>query len=74
MIILSFRRSFERSLLPLLTWGGIRGGISVALALSLPRGNFRDEVVAITYMIVVFSILVQGLTIKKLARKLADKK
>jgi monovalent cation:H+ antiporter, CPA1 family len=70
MTMLSSRRSFEKSLLPILTWGGLRGGISVALALSLPGGEFRDEVVTITYIIVIFSILVQGLTIGKLARKL----
>lgn len=68
--LLSFRRSVERSLVPILTWGGLRGGISVALALSLPRGEYRDAVVSITYMIVVFSIVVQGLTIGKLAKRL----
>jgi CPA1 family monovalent cation:H+ antiporter len=68
--ILSFRRSFERSLIPILTWGGLRGGISVALALSLPKGEYRDILVSITYMIVVFSILVQGLTIGRLAKRL----
>ncbi len=46
-----------------LTWGGLRGGISVALALSLPVGPERDIVLALTYCIVVFSILGQGLTI-----------
>jgi CPA1 family monovalent cation:H+ antiporter len=46
-----------------LTWGGLRGGISVALALSLPMGEHRDTVLALTYCVVVFSILVQGLTI-----------
>jgi CPA1 family monovalent cation:H+ antiporter len=52
-----------------LTWGGLRGGISVALALSLPRGSDRDTVVALTYGTVVFSILVQGLTIGGLVRR-----
>ena len=46
-----------------LTWGGLRGGISVALALSLPFGDARDVILALTYLVVVFSILVQGLTI-----------
>lgn len=52
-----------------LTWGGLRGGISVALALSLPGGPGRDVVLALTYGVVVFSILGQGLTIGRLVRK-----
>ena len=52
-----------------LTWGGLRGGISVALALSLPPGPERDIVVGLTYMVVVFSILGQGLSIGKVVRK-----
>jgi Na+:H+ antiporter len=50
--------------LKILTWGGLRGGISVALALSLPLGPERNVIVAMTYIIVIFSILVQGLTIR----------
>jgi len=51
-----------------LTWGGLRGGISVALALSLPVGPHRDTVLTLTYCVVVFSILVQGLTIGRVVR------
>jgi CPA1 family monovalent cation:H+ antiporter len=69
-LFMSYKRTFERNMLPILTWGGLRGGISVALALSLPRGEFRNILVSITYIIVVFSILVQGMTIGKLASKL----
>lgn len=52
-----------------LTWGGLRGGISVALALSLPPGPERDTVLGITYCVVAFSIMVQGLSIGVVARK-----
>jgi CPA1 family monovalent cation:H+ antiporter len=54
----------------LLTWSGVRGGISVALSLSLPPGPDRDVVLMLTYSVVVFSILVQGLTIGRLVRRL----
>jgi len=60
------RADFHPHVVKILTWGGLRGGISVALALSLPAGQERDIIVSITYMIVVLSIIVQGLTIKKL--------
>lgn len=53
----------------ILTWGGLRGGISIALALSLPEEMGRELILSLTYTIVVFSILVQGLTIKGVAQK-----
>ena len=59
-------RSFSPHVIKILTWGGLRGGISVALALSLPPGPERNLIVAITYIVVVFSIAVQGLTVGKL--------
>jgi CPA1 family monovalent cation:H+ antiporter len=70
---LSFLRSrfeFNRPNLRVLTWGGLRGGISVALALSLPDTMPRDLIVGITYVVVVFSIIVQGLTIGPLVKRL----
>lgn len=61
--LLRKRRQFSPHVVKILTWGGLRGGISVALALSLPEGEYRDLLLTITYVIVVFSILVQGLSI-----------
>jgi CPA1 family monovalent cation:H+ antiporter len=61
-------RSFSPHVLKILTWGGLRGGISVAMALSLPPGPHRQVILAATYVIVVFSIIVQGLTIGRLVR------
>jgi CPA1 family monovalent cation:H+ antiporter len=67
--LLRLRREFTPGAVKILTWGGLRGGVSVALALSLPAGEPRDIILAITYAVVVFSILVQGLTIGPLVKR-----
>lgn len=66
--LFSYRQDFTRKATTIMTWSGLRGGISVAMALSLPAGSGRDAILTITYTVVVFSILVQGLTIGKLVQ------
>jgi CPA1 family monovalent cation:H+ antiporter len=71
--LLRYKKTFEKNAVFILTWGGLRGGLSVALALSLPANMFGEVFVSVTYIIVLFSILVQGLTIGKLAKKFTAK-
>jgi len=63
---ISVRGRFKRGIVPVLTWSGLRGGLSVAMALSLPPFPARGLILACTYAVVVFSILAQGLTVRRL--------
>ncbi len=64
--LLQLGRKFHRGIVPILTWGGLRGGLSVAMVLSLPNFSSRDLLVSCTYLVMLFSILVQGMTMKRL--------
>ena len=68
--LIRFRERITQGTLVILTWGGLRGGISVAMALSLPTASNRDLWITLTYVVVAFSILVQGLTLGRIARRL----
>ena len=60
-----------RLALPTLIWGGLRGGISIALALSLPEGPARNAILAVTYVVVLFSVVVQGGSVGRLITRLS---
>ena len=68
--ILSLKKKFEKNTSLIITWGGLRGGLSIALALNLPDqiGDGKELILFLTYMVVLFTILFQGLTLEKIAK------
>ena len=69
VLLLQRRQEFSQGIVPMMTWGGLKGGISVALALSLPESDWKPMILAATYIVVIFSIIIQGLSIAPLAKR-----
>lgn len=63
------KNTYTPGSIPVMVWGGIRGGVSIALVLSLPQSEYKDLLLEITYIVVLFSIVVQGLTVGKVAKR-----
>ena len=74
ILTLSRFRTFTSGAIPVLTWGGLRGGISVALVLSLPDNESKPLLLTATFAVVLFSVIIQGLTVKKVIARTVDNK
>jgi CPA1 family monovalent cation:H+ antiporter len=70
--LIPFKTKFGKKSITILIWGGLRGGVSIALALSIDQALNKDLILAVTYFVVLFSIIVQGLTVGKLTAKMAE--
>lgn len=72
MLLLPFSK-FSKGATTILVWGGLRGGVSIALALSIPESHYKPAIIAVTYIVVIFSIIAQGLTIGRVAKRIEIK-
>ena len=70
LLVLEPLRRFKWRIITIMTWGGVRGGLSIALALAMPDSAGKNTIISITYAVVIASILIQGLTLRPVIRRL----